>query len=1072
MFKSIGRSLPDFSTDVRDREDWDVGTLRTLDQVLDAVSLAFDPVSSILAVGTIGGSIRIFGAPGVDTSLSLSSATPVKFLQFATNIFKLICIDENDKLYLWDITPHGQIKLEASIRLERPVTCLTLSPSHTHAFLGLEHGEIKTYDLLCRRISTYAIPNAWEIYEKELISSGMLVDTEGTSRVPVDVIVHPRDLNFVFIAYGGGVVLFDLKGQKTVKTYELLIPAGAPGGSGYTDPDLLKHRRPGVSSLSIHPAGHFFAVGHIDGSIAFWAVEDDEQPLMVRTLDDIDVQKVDGEKLEEYLPDDEDPTKHLNRHHEPREPIFKLAWSGYPNSYDPRGGETSLVILGGQFSRDPSGVNVLWLPAFNPPAPPTSPANDQPLHPFFRTRCESASSLSALLLSHSGLPAFRRHLESHAILMLFEGEEHTRAIEAQQFPPLEFLAAANSIQEPPKDTDEDQLIEAAKDAPDALTDDLATTLQALSVHEEPKKLNIPPSLWSGPDAIVNATLFSLDRIAYETLSGPSIHSPNDLLLEGGIAVPDEEVAGTIKYAKFEPHRIVITQNADLTVRFLDISVQLLIPTPSSPFTSAFPRVLPNLTIDVLALIGSPEVTAHTPPGFAEHARIEDVQFTGEALEVGIVLTGGEVVVYRMVDRQNPDARQLSDRQLVSLEHIPVAEGLRFKPYFMVKAEAPLTALAMSDIGFVAAAYANGALCIIDMRGPRIMLHATKPQPSHRHSFMHRNSASADAISSLAWSISGIKQGSTYTLARSADGAWSAPPAPYDADGVPAPLPGGTFVLDARTGAPCRADKARLAVALEHARAPAPAQPDAAEDAAQSLLLVVGARGARCAADFGEERVARAEWGARGGAAAAAVRAQVVERNGTVVRAGGAHGRHEAAVYALPTLEHLHALPLPGPAPYAPSLDRTGDLLTIVPLHTPAANANTSTHAARASSPTPSAGSTAARSVRSTATAPAPAPPASPARRLRLDTLFNVRRGYHTPLASLTARRDGGIPQPPPAPAPVGLGPAGWRAWLGGLGDAGRLGDERQLARAGSKNMVAQAKLLATKQTAKSWLPKF
>jgi hypothetical protein len=58
----------------------------------------------------------------------------------------------------------------------------------------------------------------------------------------------------------GGVVLLDLvmrllncsrkvlirhyilqKEQKTLRTYELLIPAGAPGGSGYTDPVIHFH---------------------------------------------------------------------------------------------------------------------------------------------------------------------------------------------------------------------------------------------------------------------------------------------------------------------------------------------------------------------------------------------------------------------------------------------------------------------------------------------------------------------------------------------------------------------------------------------------------------------------------------------------------------------------------------------------------------------------------------------------------------------------------------------------------------------------------------------------------------
>ena len=51
MFKSIGKSLTELSTDLRDRQDWEVGMLRALDRVLDPNTFAFDPVSSILAVG-------------------------------------------------------------------------------------------------------------------------------------------------------------------------------------------------------------------------------------------------------------------------------------------------------------------------------------------------------------------------------------------------------------------------------------------------------------------------------------------------------------------------------------------------------------------------------------------------------------------------------------------------------------------------------------------------------------------------------------------------------------------------------------------------------------------------------------------------------------------------------------------------------------------------------------------------------------------------------------------------------------------------------------------------------------
>ncbi|KAF8506641.1 lethal giant larvae like, C-terminal-domain-containing protein [Russula emetica] len=1139
MFKSIGKSLPELSTDLRERQDWEVGTLRTLDHVLDANIFAFDPVSSILAVGTANGTIQIFGAPGVETNLSLPSHVPIKFLQFSTNVFKLVCIDDNDKLHLWDLTAQGQIKLEASMCFDRPVTCLTLSPSHTHAFVGLESGEIKTYDLLCRRVSTYVIANAWETYEKNLIASGMLVDTEGTSRIPVDVVLHPRNLDFIFIAYGGGIVLIDLKEQKALRTYELLIPAGAPGGSGYTDPDLLKHRRPNISSISVHPAGHFFAVGHVDGSIAFWAVEDDEQPLMVRTLDEVDVHKVDGEKLEQYLPDDEDGPKPPSKHHEPREPIFKLAWSGYPNSYDPRGGETSLVILGGQFGHDPPGINVLWLSAFNPPAPPSA-AIDQSLHPFFRDAMrESLDPQNAYFYRTPGLaqdfllmprdsPHFAGTWNPTTILMLFEDGENVRAIEARQFPPLELLACARE-----ESRSAGQAEETEGDDRDALTQDLAATLQSMTVNEEPKKLNLPPSLWSGSDAIVDASLFSLDRVAYETLSRFSEHGLDDLHLEGGISVPDESIAGTIKYAKFEPHRMVVTKNADLTIRFLDISVQLLIPKSPNPFTSAFPRTLPLLSIDVLALAGLPEIAAHLSSGFGEKARIIDVHLAVESLEVGLVVSGGEVLVYRMVDRQGVTARQLPDERLVSLEHVPVADDLRFKPYFLITAESPVIAFAISDVGFASVAYANGSLIVIDMRGPRVILQVEKAQQTtHHHGFLHRNSPGAHPVLSLTWAISGVNilkcrrfadatprirlvaaraSGlvQIYTLARDDKGIWTIPSAPSEVEGVPAPLNSGMFVLDAHTGAPCKADKAHLTVALDFKPSP-----KAAEESVRCLLLIVGAKGARCLADFSNERVARVEWDHKVGNV---VRAQVVERNGSYALVVFTD-RHDSLVYSLPMLEHLHTLPLPTASSIPLSVDFTGDFLTLVPLRDPA---NTS--------PAPSA-----------AVVGSP----SSANCLRLDTLLNIRRGYHIPLVSLTERKDDTQQHDvPPAPTPVSLGPADWKSWLGGLvGSASVTGDQidallagpdrpvpekpkpraaqggytewdagpskagataTYTARAknnlydrlhsaaaergemlgdletsvnsleqGSKNMLAQAKLLAVKQTTKSWMPKF
>jgi syntaxin-binding protein 5 len=58
---------------------------------------------------------------------------------------------------------------------------LKSSSPNKQAFIGLESGNIKTYDLLCHRTSAYVIRNAWEVYEIDLIARGMLVDADRSS---------------------------------------------------------------------------------------------------------------------------------------------------------------------------------------------------------------------------------------------------------------------------------------------------------------------------------------------------------------------------------------------------------------------------------------------------------------------------------------------------------------------------------------------------------------------------------------------------------------------------------------------------------------------------------------------------------------------------------------------------------------------------------------------------------------------------------------------------------------------------------------------------------------------------
>jgi hypothetical protein len=80
----------DLSTELADSREWQIKDLRHFDVLLDVSSIAYDPISCLIAIGTDSGYIRVLGGPAVDIKLDNGSA--VKSLQFAPSVFKLVCL--------------------------------------------------------------------------------------------------------------------------------------------------------------------------------------------------------------------------------------------------------------------------------------------------------------------------------------------------------------------------------------------------------------------------------------------------------------------------------------------------------------------------------------------------------------------------------------------------------------------------------------------------------------------------------------------------------------------------------------------------------------------------------------------------------------------------------------------------------------------------------------------------------------------------------------------------------------------------------------------------------------------
>lgn len=476
-------------------------------------------------------------------------------------------------------------------------------------------------------------------------------------------------------------------------------------------------RRSPITSIAIHPAGHFFAVGCTDGSIAFWAVDDANQPILVRTLEDLDVNLVDTDMLEIHL-----SNTTAGNHPSPREPIFKLAWSGFSNSKDPRGGETALTILGGLRPENGFGLTVLWLPAFNPEEPPVAspPVTQNCLHPFIVTAIrQSLAEKGSFVYSTSAPvqdfylipqsnPHFNYTYDPCAVLILVDAGHDERTLESREFPPPSFISQKE--QRPAQ-------AKAVRTDEDGPVDDLDVTLESLSLNAHPQSVGLPFELCGSN--------FSAD--AYQMLNIPKelypeyvkdFHSSSRkprLRLLGGSALMDPPLEAKRKVSgasvmhvyflqslhQYQPYRILACASRDLTVSFYDISGQLLQEADDAPLKHDFPETIDALEIDLQPALDLIDGEQYPHEECSPARTIIATHLAIESMECAIALSTGELLVYRPRSAKVVQGtEEPRDRQLRLLRHAWVDPWRNLIPYFAFfgPEQVPIQTVSISEIG--------------------------------------------------------------------------------------------------------------------------------------------------------------------------------------------------------------------------------------------------------------------------------------------------------------------------------------------------------------------------------------
>ncbi|KAL5519337.1 SRO7 [Sanghuangporus vaninii] len=947
------KAFLDFSYELRDKRDWKVAIIREAELLTHPTAFAVDATNGLLAVGSKAGKILIFGSPAASVLLRIKRA--IKFISFASLVFKLICVDDHGTLYIWDLGQLGRPKFVTSESFREPITCVLTSPYHSHIFIGLERGAVVTYDILCLKRSQYTIPNAWKAQEKASLHLDIPYSLEAISSEIFDIVAHPRDLNLVFLLFPGGVILYDLTERRALHRYELIIPPGAPGALGYCDPDVMKPRRPSVTSLCIHASGQLFVTGHIDGTLAFWAVGDEDRPLMVRTVQKVDIDYPVGEELDRVLSNPQPPSEDDIARHQ-LEPIFKLAWSSFGSQSlsDPYSSDTILTILGGALRGQETGIVTIYLPPISLPSP-SSNDTDRVQPETRKILSKSFSSMDIYLYSTIGTaidfllvpkenPHFEGNLDPSAILIIFEWPEGSRSIDAREYPPSTFgiglptetLTSASSSR---------------KEADNPLDLELSPTLKSVRLNNVPKDYtqSLPSALWSGLYGICDGDVVRLESEQYDLLRKAYHPSMSNIFTQMGrekvagiawVNYEDHDQAQDVLFTKRQANRLLVTHHRDRSIRFQDISPQLLLASVSSPLSSSFPAPLPHLTISLARLLTESCIIEARRPLTLDEADVQSLQLTSESNECMVVMRSGHVFVLGFDQRQRHVSNFVDFQDdLVRLMHVP-SEANTFQPTVMIgNVWGPVTTAEMSNIGFLAVAYSNSALIIVDMRRPRIIFRdEIDPKAQKRLSkALHLlDSDNEKQVTSMEWFVCGFGDDFTpkvrlmacqrsgnvrvFTLSQTSSGEWRVEDV-QKLEGADNPLPRGTFILQAKTGASRSASRATFREALQGGASPSLVTRDPKDDGSHCFWVSAGEKGVKCHVNITGGRAGKIDWG-RGKKIECV---QVVTRNGSHALVAAMDTR-EIFVYSLPALEPMHIFQLPKHPASVISIDDTGDFV--------------------------------------------------------------------------------------------------------------------------------------------------
>lgn len=229
--------------------------------------LAYDPIQSLLAVGTLDGRIKVLGGDNIEAIFTSPKSLPFKNLEFLHNQGFLVSISNDNEIQVWDLE-HRQ--LVSTLQWESSITAFSILYGTCYMYVGSEYAMVAVLkfdaeERKIRQLPYYLTAN--------VISEVTGVELPDQTSV-VGVLLQPCSLgNRVLIAYENDLlVLWDASEDRAVlvrghKDLELTEGNMTNHSTDVSDLELEKE----ISSLCwVTGDGSILAVGYVDGDILFW----------------------------------------------------------------------------------------------------------------------------------------------------------------------------------------------------------------------------------------------------------------------------------------------------------------------------------------------------------------------------------------------------------------------------------------------------------------------------------------------------------------------------------------------------------------------------------------------------------------------------------------------------------------------------------------------------------------------------------------------------------------------------------------------------------------------------------